>query len=100
MVEDKHKSFYFIYQQLKLSHEPFAIWKNPSFWKRWMEINITENTNKFTNPEDFYFTLLIELVNCLSQLNFEIDFKRKVILDTIAVEYLKNVKFFVLIELW
>lgn len=87
----ENKSNYFIYHQIKKSHEPFTIWKNPQFWKRWMEINISETKNNFTNTDDYYFTILMELCNSINHLNFDINFVKKTIIDTIAVEYIKDV---------
>ena len=56
-----------------------------------MELNVSETKNNMTNLDDFYFTIIIDLCNNMNHLNFDLKFVKKVLIETIAVDYLKNV---------
>lgn len=88
-----NKESHYIYQEIANKKGSFPIWKNNNFWMKWFELEIKENidNSKFTNKEDFYFTILIELSTNMYNLNIECKFILGCICDYIAEKFIKDV---------
>lgn len=83
---------FFLYHQFAKKKGIFTIWKNPSFWSKYVDIEIAERRLKATDQA--YLTLLSEIVFKLSDLNLENKLILSLVSENLAIKLIKNVNFF------
>jgi len=71
--------------------EIFSVWKNPEFWKRWIQLDILENKKSIANKDDYYFTIILDLFSNMQMLNLDQNFAQKLLINSIGKSYIKNV---------
>jgi hypothetical protein len=92
--DEKNKSLYFIFQEITRRKGTFEIWRSEDFWKEWFESCLVENTNNFTEIQDFYFNNLLSLSSKMNELKIDKDFIVRCIIENIAKKYITDVIFF------
>ena len=67
MQENKQR--YYIYQEIAKKQGSFNYWQNEEFWTFWFNAEIKGKLNTFSDWEEFYFTILIEISTKMKDLN-------------------------------
>lgn len=85
-----NKQRYYIYQEIAKKQGFFSCWQNEEFWSYWFNCEIKGKTNTFSNWEEFYFTILIEISSKMKDLNITYKIINYTLIENLAEKFLGN----------
>ena len=85
-----NKQRYYIYQEIAKKQGYFSCWQNEEFWIYWFNCEIKGKANTFSDWEEFYFTILIEISTKMKDLNITYKIIYYCIIENIAHKFLGN----------
>jgi hypothetical protein len=83
-----NKQRIYLYQELSKKHGFFNCWNNHEFWTYWFNCEIKAKINSFSDWEEFYFTILIEISTKMKDLNIPLKTIHFCLIDKISEKFL------------
>lgn len=83
-----NKQRHYVYQEIAKKQGFFSCWQNEDFWAFWFNSEIKDKVNTFSDWEEFYFTILIEISTKMKDLNISYKIIHYCIIEKIAEKFL------------
>jgi len=83
------KTNFFLFNQFARKKGVFNIWKNSNFWLKFIEFEM--NDKKIKPSDQTYWTILMDIVFRLNDLNLDNNIIMSLVSDDLAIKLIKNV---------